>query len=952
MKITKILSVLLAAVMLLGIVTGIIPAEEAELPFTDVKKNWSYEAIKYVYETGLMNGTGDGTTFSPDMNLTRGMVVTVLYRNDGSPDTKYTDAFVDVKEGKYYSIASVWAFKNGIVTGTGENEWGEPYFSADRSITRQELATMIGRYAAYCHVDTEKNTSDISSFPDSDKVAKWASETLKWAYGVGIITGKGTGSSATLSPKDLATRAEFATIIKRFNDKETAREFSYKLAYESPVTISKYTEKEYPLVNDANVYVAVDGNDTNPGTLEKPLATFEAAVAKVRELKRTIKSGEIKVAFKAGDYGVLDNIQLTSEDGGNADLKITYCAYGDGKVYFTNGVYLQSDEFKPLSDSDKALFDDAAEKSIKKIELSSFAVADNISDSSVLFNSSGIVTEARYPNKNGLVDMYISGGVIQQMPAEGHTHEEIMDALEKGEFDDAYLKEAINQKSITTLAGFRSRLDTYDPEFLSKGKISGFISKVWHAETLPIEGYDSSTGVITFEYSPTYGFVNYEDNVRNVFILGVSTDLDTDGEYWFDPDTKTLYVYKPEGEYLFSTHDTFITGRKIDNVTFLGLNFRGCNKDAIDVYTARNFVFDRGSVMYVGGRRGLYVDCVIDTKIINSEFAFNACTAVAVYGPTDDFPEYDPQSLESDGNVIDNNLIHDVAITDGSTGAAGIEIVRAVKTAVTHNEVYNSSRAAINFRDGIMMDISYNYFHHCMLNSADGGTIYTGRRISHRGTTIRYNLVADCYNPSGAHTGGTMGIYIDDSHANLIIENNIFFNSGAGVLNNRGRDHVINDNLFICTRTGASGITGYADWLYDVSDYLLFVNGVGFSNSDEIWGNFKGNLPAKDSENGKKWFELWPELYDILAITENADDPDFYKTTELYKKPANICHNNYVFGDKHEFDDLWLQYSDNKNNLELSLEENPFFADPTHGDYSITDTSKFADCHFDKIGRY
>ncbi len=952
MKFTKIISALLAAVMLLGVCVIGTSAEE-KLPFTDVPAGeWYTSAVEYVYGEGLMNGTGDGTKFSPTMNLTRGMVVTVLYRNDGSPAVNVSNPFADVSDEAWYATAAAWAYNAGVVTGTGTDEWGEPLFSPDRNITRQELAAMFARYAAYKHVDTEKNTTDITSFPDSGKVASWAEKEFKWSAGTGIITGKTNGGAATLSPEDLATRAEFAIMIQRYNVKDDAREFTYKLAYESPVVKSQYTEKEYPLVKDADVYVSLDGNDKNDGSFEKPLATFEAAVAKVREIKAVKKTGEIKVAFMGGDYGVLDNIQLTTEDGGNDKLKITYCAYGDAPVYFTNGVYLNEDEFKPLNSEDKALFNDSAEDSIMKIDLSSFANADNISSSSVLFGAGGIVTEARYPNKKGLVDMYIGGGVIQQMPAEGHTHEEIMDALEKGEYTDAYVKEAINQKSITALGGFRSRLDTYDPEFLSKGKISGFISKVWHAETLPIDNYDPKTGVITFEYSPTYGFVNYDDNVRNVFITGVCTDLDTEGEYWFNAETKTLYVYKPEGEYLFSTHDTFITGRKIDNVTFLGLNFRGCNKDAIDIYTARDFVFDRGSVMYVGGRRGLYVDCVINTKIINSEFAFNACTAVAVYGPTDDFPEYDPQSLESDGNVIDNNLIHDVAITDGSTAAAGIEIVRAVKTAVTHNEVYNSSRAAINFRDGILMDISYNYFHHCMLNSADGGTIYTGRRISHRGTAIRYNLVADCYNPSGAHTGGTMGIYIDDSHANLIIENNIFFNSGYGVLNNRGRDHVIRDNLFICTRSGASGITGYADWLYDVSDYLLFVNGVGFSNSEEIWGNFKGNLPAKDSENGKKWLELWPELYDILAITENADDPDFYKTTDLYKKPANICHNNYVFGDEHSFDDLWIQYSDNKNNLELSLDENPFFADPTHGDYSITDTSKFADNQYAKIGRY
>ncbi len=121
MKMKKTLSAILAALILLSVLTVGITAAEADLPFTDVKKNWSYEPIKYVYENGLMNGTGDGTKFSPDMNLSRGMVVTVLYRNDGSPKTAYDDVLVDVPEGKYYSIAAVWAYKNGIVTGTGED---------------------------------------------------------------------------------------------------------------------------------------------------------------------------------------------------------------------------------------------------------------------------------------------------------------------------------------------------------------------------------------------------------------------------------------------------------------------------------------------------------------------------------------------------------------------------------------------------------------------------------------------------------------------------------------------------------------------------------------------------------------------------------------------------------------------------------------------------------------
>ena len=110
MKARKILSALLAAVMLLSIcVTGV--AAEDTLPFTDVPKGeWYYDAVAYTYEAGLMNGTGDGTKFSPAMNLTRGMVVTVLYRNDGSPSNVYKNPFVDVNEDAYYAKAAAWAY--------------------------------------------------------------------------------------------------------------------------------------------------------------------------------------------------------------------------------------------------------------------------------------------------------------------------------------------------------------------------------------------------------------------------------------------------------------------------------------------------------------------------------------------------------------------------------------------------------------------------------------------------------------------------------------------------------------------------------------------------------------------------------------------------------------------------------------------------------------------------
>ncbi len=145
MTLKKILSVLLASVMLCSTMASVaFTAENGDSRFTDVKESdWAYDSIKYAYEKGLMNGTG-GTNFSPKAPLTRAMVVTVLYRLAGSPAIIYErNKTMDVDRGMFYTDAAVWGLENGVVTGTHTDDWGTPYFSSDRNITRQELSTLF-----------------------------------------------------------------------------------------------------------------------------------------------------------------------------------------------------------------------------------------------------------------------------------------------------------------------------------------------------------------------------------------------------------------------------------------------------------------------------------------------------------------------------------------------------------------------------------------------------------------------------------------------------------------------------------------------------------------------------------------------------------------------------------------------------------------------------------------
>lgn len=215
---SRIIAAFVAAIILLsslGVTSyanAYTPSSAAYLPFNDLKSDWSREYISYVYSNSLMNGIGDGR-FGPTLPLTRGMVVTVLYRLEGQPACAYQKKFADVPSGKYYSIAATWASKQGIVSYTHVAQNGAPCFSPDRNITRQELAVMFYRYAEYKNINI-LSVKNLSAFTDGYTVASWADEGIRWAVRSGLING--TGNGTTLSPTGEATREQFAAIVTRY----------------------------------------------------------------------------------------------------------------------------------------------------------------------------------------------------------------------------------------------------------------------------------------------------------------------------------------------------------------------------------------------------------------------------------------------------------------------------------------------------------------------------------------------------------------------------------------------------------------------------------------------------------------------------------------------------------------------------------------------------------------
>lgn len=190
---------------LAGLVDGscTVKAVDNAKPFFDIEGHWAKDAVAFASARGLVNGTGAGC-FEPDSAMSRSMLATLLYRLE---DAKADDgiSFADVEENAWYSDAVAWAHASGIVQGTGDG------FEPGRSITRQELVTMLYRYAKIVGMDTNQ-AADLGNYSDSKDVAGWAGEAMEWAVACGLVSGR---TADTLDPAGTATRGEAVAIVQK-----------------------------------------------------------------------------------------------------------------------------------------------------------------------------------------------------------------------------------------------------------------------------------------------------------------------------------------------------------------------------------------------------------------------------------------------------------------------------------------------------------------------------------------------------------------------------------------------------------------------------------------------------------------------------------------------------------------------------------------------------------------
>ncbi|MBR6916333.1 MAG: S-layer homology domain-containing protein, partial [Clostridia bacterium] len=743
---------------------------------------------------------------------------------EGAPAPAAPSGFVDVPAGAWYADAVAWAKEAGVVMGLTDKTFGP-----NAHITREQLATMLFRFSSGAPVSVPER-ADLTPFSDDEKVSAWAKESLEWAVEAGIVNGT---DGNRLAPSEGATREQFAAIVERFDS-------TFMLKYNEPVVRSTYTEPEYPLVDDADFYVAIDGDDNADGSKDHPFRTWDRALEAVRVLKTTKTEGDIKVAFFAGDYGPI-NVKMREEDSGSEKQRIVYCAYGDGDVIFNDGFDVAESDFTDLSEEEKTMFRASVAGKIKKADLSGKLTKYDPRTCLVL-SDEGEMTLARFPNKyeDGTDQLIAGTGLI---PDENHFR-----------FKEGYLKSRID------------KYHTWDGML-----IYGYITTGWYKDLLTTADYDPDTGLIRIPYpnQARMGKLRFLPEFDSEWwnqtaVVNVSEELDRAGEYWVDESTSTFYVMEPSGDYHFTGgDDTMLTLIGAEYITLLGLDFR--NSDEHIMWASghpRGLTIDRcafsgcarDTMIFIEGDPG---GIPLDVTVTGCEFSVCAGIALRIES---DF-NWEDRFTSGTNVIVDNNYFTLTCLRYGCNGAVRIS---APFARVSHNHFYKNYWEDIDFRHAPNLVAEYNVFEQSCYNGDDTGAMQTFRAMSDsEGSVVRRNLFL---NIRGG-TNGRYGLYLDGSWGCEVC-NNIFFEVACGVMNNgTSKRNFIHDNIVVNPSSTKGALATIHSEGVDIVNYALEQDDLSIITEDWCYAYWKSALENYDAhpEYKAKVAELWPGLLDVTC---------------------------------------------------------------------------------------
>ncbi len=601
-------------------------------------------------------------------------------------------------------------------------------------------------------------------------------------------------------------------------------------------------QKEPEVKNYGKIfYVAIDGDDTNEGTKESPLATLGGAVAKVREYKQTngLPEGGIKVEFAAGTYKLTAQTELTADDSGEAGKEIVYAAADGAEVIFDGGITLSAADFKPANDEFKALLQtNEAKANVIEIDLAAAGIWDADDSASytpgwgastyrqTLYVNNEIQTPARWPN---------------------------------GEYYKAVFPDDAAEGTVILFPEEKATLWANETNI----RAYGYPEYDW-----------SSYFFWNLAMNPGTSLLNVNTKFKKgqtIYVFNIASELDEPGEYYWDVAANKLYYWPKDGfENAKINFSQLVKSAVIlsntEHITFDGLTFENLRYNAIaataNYVTVSNCLFRciSASPVTINGS---------NNTIIDNEFCNLGGGAISVSGG--DIAKQIPSNT-----LVTNNCIHDwsqvYTVYNAGITTSGLGFV------LSHNDLYNSPHEAIAFNSGLTT-IEYNEIYNVCTETFDAGAIYAGRRWDWGNDDIRFNYIHDQHSANG--------IYLDDTMAKITCYGNIIVNvDGNAFALGGGRNLTIYNNILINTSGIGLDGRGYG-WYPTVTSYpdgYLWTQNMGANYLTDLW---KYRHPEYLSILEMRTTEELKELKGIDGDLLDSPAPPSY--ANIY---GNIGYNN------------------------------------------------------------
>ena len=572
----------------------------------------------------------------------------------------------------------------------------------------------------------------------------------------------------------------------------------------------------------AELYVAPNGDDANPGTQAQPFATLARARDAVRALKQPgLPAGGIKVILRGGVYRLEQTLALTAEDSGSQNSPIVYTSAPGETARLVGGPAIPPEDFKAVTDpAVNARLDPAARGKVKVVDLAQLGVTNP-----------GEAWPPVFRGYAGWPELFFDRQPmsIARWPNEGFA--EVAKVIDSG--SKPRVQEKPDRPGTFQYSGDRpERWLTADEVFLN-----GYWCFKWYDECLKVAKIDPEAKSITFEKPHMYGIGGVSGGFY--FALGLLEELDQPGEYYVDRKANQLYFWPPaelQGQEIglsllkdpmISLTDT--TDVRLERLTFefsrnLAVNIAGGARNQVAGCTIRNLAID---AIRVGGGT--------DNGVLSCDLYNLGGAGISLSGG-------DRATLTPCGNYAENCHIHHFG-----------RLYRTHKDAVNfngvgcvakHNLIHDAPHHAMDF-GGNLHTVELNEIHDVCTETDDAGAIYTGRDWTVRGTVIKHNFWHDI---GGSAHVGNQAIYVDDTACGVTSIGNVILRVYRGFLIGGGRDNVLDNNYIIDCKIPIH-----------IDNRGLSWSGKGTEN----WGTLTTRLAAVPYQQ-EPWKSRFPKLFGIL----------------------------------------------------------------------------------------